>query len=78
MSKVRILTATASGDLTAEEIMEFLQTARAGDRRDWPMLFEVTDATAIGLDVVLPDRSFDAIVPGYDRKLLAGIVLARF
>jgi adenylate cyclase len=36
-----------------------------------------TEATAIALDVVLPDRSFDAIVPGYDRELLAGIVLAR-
>lgn len=36
-----------------------------------------TDARAVALDVVLPDRSFDAIVPGYDRELLAGIVLAR-
>ena len=36
-----------------------------------------TGATAVGLDVVLPDRSFDAIVPGYDRQLLSGIVLAR-
>jgi len=36
-----------------------------------------TGATAVGLDVVLPDRSFDAIVPGYDRQLLTGIVLAR-
>lgn len=36
-----------------------------------------TSATAVALDVVLPDRSFDAIVPGYDRQLLAGIVLAR-
>jgi hypothetical protein len=32
---------------------------------------------AIGLDVVLPDRSFDAIAPGYDRRLLAGILAAR-
>jgi adenylate cyclase len=29
------------------------------------------------LDVVLPERSFDAIVPGLDRALLRGIVLAR-
>ena len=36
-----------------------------------------TEAVAVGLDVVLPDRSFDAIVPDYDRQLLAGIVLAR-
>jgi len=34
-------------------------------------------ATAVGLDVVLPDRSFDVIVPGYDRQLLAGILTAR-
>ena len=34
-------------------------------------------ATAVGLDVVLPDRSFEAIVPGYDRQLLTGIVVAR-
>jgi len=34
-------------------------------------------AAAVGLDVVLPDRSFDAIVPGYDRQLLSGILIAR-
>ena len=34
-------------------------------------------AAAVGLDIVLPDRSFDAIVPGYDRQLLAGILTAR-
>lgn len=34
-------------------------------------------AAVVGLDVVLPDRSFDTIVPGYDRALLAGIVFAR-
>ncbi len=32
---------------------------------------------AIGLDVVLPDRSFDAVMPGNDRALIGGIVLAR-
>ena len=32
---------------------------------------------AIGVDIILPDRSFNAIVPGYDRQLLAGIVDAR-
>src|SRR5262249_50954364 len=34
-------------------------------------------AVAVGVDVVLPDRSFDGIVPGRDRELLAGIVSAR-
>ncbi len=34
-------------------------------------------AAAIGMDVVLPDRSFEPIVPGYDRKLLTGILIAR-
>jgi adenylate cyclase len=34
-------------------------------------------ARAVGLDVVLPDRSFEAIVPGYDLELLRGIVAAR-
>jgi class 3 adenylate cyclase len=32
---------------------------------------------AIGVDIILPDRSFNAIVPGYDRELLAGIIDAR-
>ncbi|MBI4988536.1 MAG: adenylate/guanylate cyclase domain-containing protein [Rhodocyclales bacterium] len=32
---------------------------------------------AIGVDIILPDRSFNAIVPGYDRQLLAGIIEAR-
>jgi len=36
-----------------------------------------TGATAVGLDVVLPDRSYDSIVPGYDKKLLTGILAAR-
>lgn len=34
-------------------------------------------AAAVGLDVVLPDRSYDSIVPGYDRRLLTGILTAR-
>jgi len=34
-------------------------------------------AAAVGLDIVLPDRSYDAIVPGYDRQLLAGMLIAR-
>lgn len=43
----------------------FLQAAAAGG------------ATAIGLDLVLPDRSHDQVLPGGDRALLGGIVLAR-
>ena len=34
-------------------------------------------ATVVGLDVVLPDRSYETIVPGYDRQLLTGILIAR-
>ena len=36
-----------------------------------------SEALATGLDVVLPDRSFETLVPGYDRQLLSGIVSAR-
>jgi class 3 adenylate cyclase len=31
----------------------------------------------VGVDIILPDRSFNAIVPGYDRQLLGGIIEAR-
>lgn len=34
-------------------------------------------AAAIGLDLVLPDRSLDAVVSGNDRRLVSGLVLAR-
>jgi len=34
-------------------------------------------ARAIGLDIVLPDRSFETLAPGYDRQLLAGLLIAR-
>jgi class 3 adenylate cyclase len=34
-------------------------------------------ASIVGLDVVLPDRGYEAIVPGYDLQLLTGIVVAR-
>ncbi|MDB5902542.1 MAG: adenylate/guanylate cyclase with Chase sensor [Betaproteobacteria bacterium] len=43
----------------------FLQASAAGG------------AAAVGLDVVFPDRSYDSIVPGYDRQLAIGIVSAR-
>ncbi len=34
-------------------------------------------AAVIGVDVVLPDRSYEKLVPGYDRQLLTGILIAR-
>ena len=34
-------------------------------------------AAAVGLDVVLPDRSYESLVPGYDKKLLTGLLAAR-
>jgi len=44
---------------------KFLQAAAAGG------------AAVVGLDVVLPDRSYEFVVPGYDRQLLTGILIAR-
>ena len=32
---------------------------------------------AIGLDIVLPMRSFDGLVPGYDKQLMSGLLAAR-
>jgi class 3 adenylate cyclase len=32
---------------------------------------------AVGFDVVLPERSYDAIAPGYDREMVRGLALAR-
>lgn len=32
---------------------------------------------AVGLDVILPERSYDAIAPGYDRELVRGLILGR-
>jgi len=32
---------------------------------------------ALGVDVILPDRSYDSLVTGYDRQLLKGIIEAR-
>jgi class 3 adenylate cyclase/CHASE2 domain-containing sensor protein len=31
----------------------------------------------VGVDVILPDRSYDSVAPGYDRELLAGILALR-
>ena len=33
--------------------------------------------SAIGVDVVLPDRSYDFLIPGYDRPLLEGLAALR-
>ncbi|MEO8440863.1 MAG: CHASE2 domain-containing protein [Betaproteobacteria bacterium] len=44
---------------------KFLQATAAGG------------AAAVGLDVVLPDRSYEFLAPGYDRQLLTGILIAR-
>lgn len=44
---------------------KFLQAAAAGG------------ATAVGIDVVLPDRSYDFVAAGLDRQLLVGILTAR-
>jgi adenylate cyclase len=33
--------------------------------------------SAVAIDIVLPDHSYDALVPGYDRALLSGIVALR-
>ena len=32
---------------------------------------------AVGLDVVLPERSYDSIAPGYDRELVRGLTIGR-
>lgn len=32
---------------------------------------------AVGLDIVFPERSFDAVMPGYDRQLLQGLLALR-
>jgi len=31
----------------------------------------------VGIDMVLPDRSFDSVAPGYDKALLIGLIEAR-
>ncbi|MEK6591638.1 MAG: CHASE2 domain-containing protein, partial [Pseudomonadota bacterium] len=37
----------------------------------------VAQPAAVGVDIVLPDRSYDAVAPGYDTALLRGILEAR-
>jgi hypothetical protein len=40
-----LLVATADGELGLSELQDFLRTARAGERRHWPLLFDATSAT---------------------------------
>ncbi|MEO6171826.1 MAG: adenylate/guanylate cyclase domain-containing protein [Arenimonas sp.] len=35
------------------------------------------DASAIGLDVIMPERSFNDLVPGYDESLMMGMLASR-
>lgn len=35
------------------------------------------DASAVGLDIQMPERSFNEIVPGYDESLMMGMLAAR-
>lgn len=44
---------------------------------DFLRAMQVADASAVGLDIVMPDRSFDDIVPGYDNSLLGGMLAAK-
>lgn len=37
----------------------------------------VAEPAAVGLDLILPDRSYDSLLPGYDKLLLSGILAAR-
>src|SRR5690606_20941896 len=37
----------------------------------------VAQPAAVGLDIVLPERSYDAVAPGYDGALLRGLLEAR-
>ena len=39
--------------------------------------FAQAKPAAVGLDVVLPDRSYDNVASGYDRELIRGLALAR-
>lgn len=34
-------------------------------------------AATVGVDLIFPDRSFDSIVPGYDRALIKGLLVSR-
>lgn len=44
---------------------------------DFMRAMQVADASAVGLDIVMPDRSFDDLVSGYDNRLLSGLLAAK-
>jgi len=44
---------------------------------DFMRAMQAADASAVGLDIVMPDRSFDDIVPGYDNSLMSGLLAAK-
>lgn len=44
---------------------------------DFLRAMSIARPAVVGLDVVLPDRSYDWLVPGYDRRLLEGLLAAR-
>ncbi len=44
---------------------------------DFLRAMAVAKAQAVGLDVALPERSFNDILPGYDEALMTGILAAR-
>lgn len=37
----------------------------------------IAQPAAVGLDIALPDRSFNWLVPGYDKRLMEGLLAAR-
>jgi hypothetical protein len=42
----RRLVAAATGKLTLSELQTFIRTERAGDRRTWPLILDLADASA--------------------------------
>jgi len=44
---------------------------------DFLRAMHAADASAVGLDIVMPDRSFNDIMPGNDQSLMTGILLAK-
>jgi hypothetical protein len=42
----QVLIATASGDLTFARLLEFIRSVRTGELRTWPLLFDMSGATA--------------------------------
>lgn len=44
---------------------------------DFLMAMLAAKASTVGLDVILPDRSYDFLAPGYDRALLSGLLAVK-